>query len=645
MRRASGVAVWLWIAVLPWAALGAEANVKTSEPSQAEQKTMAQVTVERLGKATVFERTGSWRGGDANEPEPLVLWRGSELAAVLYYGWQSNTALGRFTQHISSVDGDNASLKSVLGAYPIKFSTTLSYAHAEEGSNAIDHRHVTTGDVNGDGVDELIVPRYQGELEVYGLTKRLFSWQSTRNDPKHYSHKVTLVHQAQIDGRLVIYYVYHHEPWKGLSTKDAPPLADTLLEVSSAGIKEVKLQGLPGANEQIAGVAVWNRPGSKQVDGLVLCTRFDGNETMYQSVHSRDGQLRTPAREVYVLPRINAGEELSNPLPPRWNFVFVPQSNVLAAISSDNNEMTFVRPEQPVNWFQRVDVRGATDSSEAVFFGMVDVASGEPKALWMELVDRRLYLFDRNGLSEATIGKQAATGAEVSTGAPDWPRITTHSPEHRLQQVRWLDDGQGTMLVVQSKELTERRVSIEEGREAATKFLPPGKLAEIEAFNAPTFKNISEYNLASERQRHHITEPITTIEDLQRYLPDYYKQEVMWSASGLQTHLQSELVMPRDQGRDPAALGYRNIPAYKEWLKTLSSPAELRLQLVRRGEVISEAVLVDTLIYSTDPSPFIPSRFVVTKRAAGELKIVLPLLRLEAGKAVTGFYVLHLLER
>ncbi len=170
-----------------------------------------------------------------------------------------------------------------------------------------------------------------GVVDVYGIKGRRHAWVAPGGDPKHLSHEVVQHQKAKVGGRESVYYLLTRKPY---GNAEVPPEiaralqavpAETIVEVSGAGVRAITLNGLPAKIAQIVGVGLLNRPGQGrrgQLDALVVCTRLAGQEGVHLSMHDLRGELQGAVRKIY--------EDLADEL--RLRFVFVPESDMLVAI-------------------------------------------------------------------------------------------------------------------------------------------------------------------------------------------------------------------------------------------------------------------------------------------------------------------------
>ncbi len=585
---------------------------------------MSTIKIERLGDASPSPKKGGWRKSEAVESTPIVLWRGQDVAAAFYYQWELEGVLGRYQQKIASVDTRAKTWFKTLGSdFPIKLSEHLLVNRDETALRSFDVDHLQVADLDGDGTDELLLPRHQGGVDVYHLAKgRIFSWSSPTWEAKYYTNSVVSVQKAKAGGRESVYFVFSAK--RDGDAKIPPEVerahagqpTENIVEVSATGVRVIPLLGLPAVVTQIVGVGLLNRPGSNQIDELAVCSRLQGkNETLF-SRHSLAGTLIGKVREIYA----------DIALEPRLSFSFLAHSNELVAVGDSFKCVVFVWPEKPVNWFKKVEFVG--EGKPFVFRGVVDRKSGNPKALFRR--GDNLIAFDSDGRSYRREGERNVAGDGRET--VPWMELAPTSPLHRIAQLVLLEGDDDAILVVENRDAGVRELTLKDAREAASKYLDPSYVERTEREFAVTFEHVYDVRRIPDELLGPAS-PLHSLEDIQRLLPKYYEFKTADLQGRLQIRLAIELTEPFEQKTDIAEPRYRSIPEYKAWLKTLNYDAELRLRVLNGRGVLSDHTLSTTLLYGRD---------IRTKRAGDRLRIVLPLVREDPKTLVAGFFLLSL---
>jgi hypothetical protein len=605
--------------------IGLTLLLSAAAPAEKASKPMSTIKVERLGSVSPFEKKDGWRKAEEIEPTPIVLWRGLDVAAALYYQWESDGVRGKLQQKIASVDTRAKTwLKSVDTNFPLKFSGHAIANRDESALPAFDVEHLQVADLDGDGTDELILPRYQGGVDVYHVSKgKIFSWKSPIWEEKYYSNRVTAVQKAKAGGRESVYFTFSakHDgdlkiPPEVEKAHASHPL-ESIVEVTGAGVRVIPLQGLPGVVTQIVGVGLLNRPGSSQIDELAVCARVEGKSETFFSRHSLAGALIGKVREIYA--------EVASY--QRIDFSFLPQSNELFGVEESSECVVFVWPEKPVNWFKLVKL---SPGGGFRFLGVVERKSGNPKILFRRGHD--LIAIDPDGRCHRREGERSVPGKEGET--VPWMVLTPTSELHSVDQVVLLEGDDDAVLVIENRDHGVRKLSLAEAREAAHKYLDPNYVERVERQFAVTFEHVyDERRIPDNFLGPNAATPLRTLEDIKRLLPDYYAHSSASLQEGLQGDLTVELMEPLDPGGAIAETKYRNIPEYKAWLASLQYDSSVRIRVFAGRGTLADHTLAGTQLYATT---------IQVKRAGDRLNIVAPLNRPEPTVVVTGFFLLSL---
>jgi hypothetical protein len=211
---------------------------------------MANVSVTKLGEV----KPGRFGGKEWNvkiDPKPIVLWAGAQPASVLNYHLQANPEAGVVEQRFARVDEGPQGLVS---AATVRAKLPAG-ATNDDALDIADPRHVLTGDVDGDGVDELVLVRELGGVEVYRGKKELFKYPSSR--PLVATYAPASWHKARLPGRDVLFILFKRKEHEQLDGEHGEKklarlgLSDLhrLVRVDQRGIAQVKLAGLAPGTE------------------------------------------------------------------------------------------------------------------------------------------------------------------------------------------------------------------------------------------------------------------------------------------------------------------------------------------------------------------------------------------------------------
>jgi hypothetical protein len=144
-------------------------------------------------------------------------------------------------------------------------------------------------------------------------------------------------------------------------------------------------------------------------------------------------------------------------------------------------------------------------------------------------------------------------------------------------------------LVVRAHEGGIQRVGHEELMERADRHLDPKEVSVERREAEPALGDRDSYRdrvMEEERARRGVTQPVKTVEEWRRLLPDSYARVVKDRQARLDAVLGGSLLDPVD---DPALLTdgtYRDPEGLRAWLAGLQSGPEAVFEVVRRGELV-----------------------------------------------------------
>jgi hypothetical protein len=429
-------------------------------------------------------------------------------------------------------------------------------------------------DLDGDGVDELVVPRAQGGVELApwkGAAARL-PGPSGKGSIATYAPVGTQV--ARLGARAVVHVLFRRELHD--TSASAAELARigagepyALVRADAAGLTRIRLE-LPPPVQEVLVVGAIDRPGPSGVDELFALSRRDGGDDVWLSRHRPDGGAIGTPRKVYV--PIAAGG--------RWQATFVPQSRVAVVTSTAAPAIWFLEPEAAVNWAHAVDVRPVVGDAIGTYLGVADGA-GKPKAVFRH--EDGVYAVDAEGRYHAV-----ADGAFVpAKGAVPFHRLSPRSRDDELVVLPSVERGD-EYLVVHAREGGLGRVGHEDLVKAAERHLDPALVALERKRAEPALDDRDSRRdrlLEEERARRGVQEPIRTVEAWRRLLPDSYAAVAKDRQARMDAVLSARLFTPAD---DPSRLTdgtYRDPDGLRAWLASLSTAPSLSFEVVRRGAV------------------------------------------------------------
>jgi hypothetical protein len=510
------------------------------------------------------------------DPRPLVLWRGDKPAATLYFREQRGP-LG-FEQTIAKIVGEGFGggvMGGLLGDYPIRFRETWpGEADAPRTLNCFLPPLLTIADVNGDGVDELVLPRGKGGIEVYSAEKHLHSFSGEGHLPRGYFYSPADSYTIRLPGRDVVFVISKLRKAED-GDNEADPVPDVaryaLHRVDRHGIARVALRGATPPPEAIVALGALNRPGSSEIDELLVIGP-SGRLFRYRP----DGTALADPRQV--------------PVTKSDGIMFLPAPESPYAILRDNGRLHFITPDKPINWVQTIDLEQLGNPDDAVdVVQVVDFKSGPKVVASVEKRaprtpdERAVRLFAVNAE-----GKCFAPGGERQAWRPlpqcqPYHKVTLPSPVHKLVGIVPSSDGSDDLLIVHSRKAQNRTLTHEEILAAAEKFLMP---ADLQFFRQQLVVHLSDMEFTSDEKGRSksATEQIKTIDDWKRLLPDSYEEVRRWNESHGFDWLQSHLVMPLTFGVPLSSHSYRNLDEYRAWLAEQTVGPQTRFALLR-GDV------------------------------------------------------------
>ena len=530
---------------------------------------MPDTTVTRIGTVELGtveqERTEEEEKDEAKRSSekiaqvPVVLWSGTEPVAVLVYRTKDERHRLRWTQSFERVLGQG-------GPFPVTSHITYKlkemYLGEESRHDGYIAEHVTTADLNGDGVDELVLVRRMGGIEAYGAAKELFKTSSVAHDlePKD-------VHHARAGGKDVLYVRFWHERKEGEAGEAQRGKVDrsVVVRVDASGAKALPL-GSAVLRAEVLAVGAVNRPGSKEIDELlVLSTEEVNSKDVYLSRHRPDGQPIGEPRKVYL--PISGFDRLK--------FVFVPQSRRAVVVTDDMQGVYFIEAEKPVNWVRRVYVPEDSKRTTSDLLQVVDPS--DPKVI--ALGGGGLYAFGQEG---SYYGWN--DGFVPVEGVKPYLELKAPSPKHELVGVVPAQDGSDDLLVVHTRGKSYVQPAPEEVVRAADRFLSRGYMEGSRKELEPKLDNLSPKRddlIEEEMKNRGISEKPKTIEDWKKKLPDSYAAMVEYRKD---LFLEDVMGALEDKpGECDPRLNAPQLAELNAWLAARKVPAETTFDLYRRG--------------------------------------------------------------
>ena len=238
---------------------------------------MDKMVLRRLGSVSPGRqlKDGPHLTKDVVAMNPIVLWAGDKPAAILYF--QDSKGPVGFEQKFAKMSADGSGeglVGGLLHDYPIRFRDSgLTETVTRSQPNAFFSQRVATADVNGDGVDELILPRARGGIDVYSAEKHLYGFSGESHLPRGYFYTADKQFKLRLKGRDVVFFTSQLENPAG-DGKDDDAGADispyAVYRVDHKGIARVTLRGAEAQPAEISALGALNRPGSSDIDELLV---------------------------------------------------------------------------------------------------------------------------------------------------------------------------------------------------------------------------------------------------------------------------------------------------------------------------------------------------------------------------------------
>jgi hypothetical protein len=530
---------------------------------------MSDVTVKRL-EGIVPTRKGGEEHREVVDPKAVVLWAGDKPAAVLAHSVHADFAGAVSTEELVRVGSGPG------GPFPLKNRILVPALRKDlSGVDAWSTSHLVRVDLDGDGVEELVLPRRQGGVEVVGTNGKRFDGPGPGRT-RHARYEPVSTQVAQLGSGAVVHVLLRREPVGEATEEEAErsaPDAYAILRVDAKGVKRIVLGDLGWKPTAVMAVGAINRPGSAEVDELVVLSQKDRGEDVFVSRHRPDGTTLGPPRKIYV------------PFSPavRWALGFVPQSRVTVVNAWSEATVYFVTAEKPVNWIRLADVGTGKQEGKPQFLGVAD-GQAKPKAIMR--LGPAVYAVDEDGTYYAASG---GSFVPVNERAPFYriPEVGGFPVVGVFPSVTRGDE----FLVVRSRAAGAPQPSHEEIAKAADRFLSPETLARVRQNKRLSLTDRlpqQDELIAAEKKSRGITHEITTLEQWKRELPDSYRKWSEYLLDEEDGSLWVNLTLPLSAPDSLNTRRYREIDTYRAWLVSATKPAETSFELIRRGARVRE---------------------------------------------------------
>jgi hypothetical protein len=458
-------------------------------------------------------------------------------------------------------------------------------------SESFDTSNTVTADVNGDGVDELILPRQNGAIAVYSIKKLLFK-QAAPPAPKGMLYQVEKTLIANLKGRDVVFLLLSLKERKGWPKADEAEVAKAdpyvLWRIDRNGISRVAFPAAGGPKPATIGaIGALNRPGSSTIDETLVM--FDDGESHDKALLLRlrpDGGAIEPPKEVpFPLPLCYA------------KFLFLPETSQAILVEGnydDSTHLYFIQPEKATRWIADVELKPLLPYSSSLEILQPMDPGADPKVTVAvrprgeHSADPLLfYAVNREGkFFHPDPGKDA--WAPLPKREP-FLRLPLHSDEYGFLSIQ-SQPGSDILLAMFSRKAGVKELTEAEVLAAADRFLLPAYVAKERKdkleFTPENFKFHFGFGDSEEEQKEKgVTEKITNFEDWRRLLPNSYQKALERMRSDLKVDFEVELASPLVNGYPILPDKYQNIEEYKIWLDGVKLDPDTIVDVIRHGRL------------------------------------------------------------
>jgi hypothetical protein len=529
--------------------------------------TMNTLTATRLGKVDAGEQAN----GKKNLAAPIVLWGKDATGSALYISSKTTSMTGSGEMAIDYLESPAKSLKNRLkkltGAYPI--TDSVHGIFTEEDAKKIGGvDEIYTKDINGDGVDELILTRGDGGIVVYDREKLLFKYKPKSN-PKLYTYKMKDINFTNLGDHDEIFFTRHQDP----DDNEKRNSRDTwIVRVNPSGITEIHPvfpdHSEPESIETVIGL---NRPGSRVVDELVVISEIKDKKGTYLSRHKLDGTGIDAPREIYT----GYGSTCSA-------FGFS-GSNQIIFNNAQQKMLYFVTPDKPVNWIKTIDQKKLFgEDTKARIIGEKVINN----IAVLVLEDHgKLYALDALGKFHTSMKPDS----HISNTPVPFMTLKPDSNKHEIIKIQPADKTMESYLIIQSRDPGRRELSLEELEKAGKRFLTDHdwKMCKEEL-------RLNYYDTTPELagiycRDHKIPMPeIHSWEDIKKKIPGFYEQKIGETQNSYINAIATRLLRPIErEGYNLEDKDYKNIAEYRKWLSSVYVMPELvvSIQHISKGNI------------------------------------------------------------
>jgi len=602
---------------------------------------------------------------DEIEPIPFALWARNGPRAVLAYHWQNLRTRNELLDEFLPLSGGGQ------GAFPLRFHAKAPRnLTRNEDLNLIRTSRIVMADVDGDGVEELVLPRDQGGVEVWSPKKKVFDYPHPTSHPERVLYYADGWTRAALPGRDELFLqmmrneFVHLEP--GQLARMGAGEEQALLRIGKGGVSRIFLKGLAPGLKSVRAAIPLNRQGSQDVDELVVFSKHRETafrEEMWVSRHRLDGTAIEPPRRMYGDFDLSE-DRLEDP-------VYSPQSDRILATNHKKDRLFFFMPSKPVDWMRAVDLSFLPGTGKVQALGMTHgprplaifrhtPSTDHPNDEFYAVNEDRQFFMRYGGARDPRDGSWEPTGKPVRPGG-EWGPGSKPRPFYRQKPPREEFENPGKVypftpggepdefVVVHSRKRDARPLTHEELLAAGKRFLSLEELAELEAELPPSLDGRDDNRdeaMNKERKERGFTGEIKTIEDWKMHLPRSYAEVEAHQREGYYISLKVGLLRILDDPDDPDLIQdrhYREPDAYVSWVRSVERPAATSFTVVRQGAEVA-SFEVPGYCFLGKPSSDLEQGGVSLRMRDGILSAVVVLAQVP-GHEEKRFYLLRAVPR
>ncbi len=508
--------------------------------------------------------------------KPYVLWRGDDLAAVFLMSGESSTVTRRYEMRLSRVylaEDLKAQGCGQRDDFPVKISGWLPTGKDFE-DPTIDPNTVINADINADGTDELVFADQMGGFSVYGPKTRLMQKTPLDIDHKANRYAIGMPVRVHLEHRDVVFYAVRRtsKDNQAAASKKEVRTETYIVKVDNQGINQVVLQGHEKPLSGFIALGALSYSHADRLDEMLVLYEDRTEEYrswnergpedwMWLSRHGPDGVLMEKPKKLRY---VKTDDTL--------RFHFVPGSKQTILSSYRYNKVHMITPGQTVGWIREVRLPAV----EKMEYRGTRKKHG--KLLVVAADKQDIYVLDEEGRCYNRESERPLPEGEVQPYMP----LPLESELHELIAMIPSEVNEDEYLLVQSRKPQHKKLTEQEIREAVDKFLTPGNLQLLEISGEMEFYMASKFQIEKRKQSKNIQAEIKNLDDIKRYLPDYYDELKNEAREDYLRSAVTKLFFPIEEG-DAHITGenYKNIDEYRDWLEKQRIRGQLQLSVLR----------------------------------------------------------------